>query len=59
MIKRLNKLIEYNIKLLQKSLECVHNWIPHGYGYSCTKCQYYTGLNEYFNKTIEKQLKPK
>ena len=40
----------------RKKAKCKHEWIKHGYGYLCRKCEYYTGLCSILNGLIKKEL---
>ena len=49
-IKQSNNYIIYE---LEHQNRCEHNWMQHGYGYRCTECSYYTGLDKQLNDAIK------
>lgn len=52
----INQQLIRNLTEIQVQLHCDHVWIPYGYGYSCDKCKYYTGLNKELNMTIGQEI---
>ena len=43
-------IIDENLKIMV----CSHDWFKEGFGYKCSSCDYYTGLNDVLNREIEK-----
>ena len=54
--KTTNKYLKAQIKSRKKQLDCDHLWVHYGFGYSCARCNYYTGMNSTLNKIITEEL---
>lgn len=44
------------IQKLIKQMNCAHIWNKYGHGFSCPKCEFYTGMNTNINAKIVKIL---
>ena len=40
---------------LKIKIDCDHDWQEYGHGYKCTKCNYYTGLDQEINDIIKNE----
>ena len=48
--------LQPNVEKLIEQQNCNHDFYEYGYGYTCRKCKYYTGLNHKLNDIIKKEL---
>jgi Zn ribbon nucleic-acid-binding protein len=39
-----------------KKRDCTHKWEENGFGYECSKCGYYTGLNKELTSIIKNEI---
>ena len=49
----INASIQEKIDKLKLHVDCEHEWVEHGFGYKCTKCDYYTGMWDELNELIK------
>lgn len=52
--KYIKKQNEKSFKRMQKENLCVHKWSEYGYGFKCSRCNYYTGTNDVLNNFISR-----